>query len=144
MLQEAGIYPVTHPAPTRNYPVKFSALCQIQIQETLSSHIPGSSLPPIPRWIIHTQKSRQNQIYLPSCVSCGISTSQAPAQILYRKFPLLSKNSRPLCMTLLLKFWSPGSPAFNSASFLSLGNPSLSVPLVSPQSLVENFCSSLG
>lgn len=113
------------------------------IQAALSSHILGSSLPLIPRWLIHTQKSRQLQIYLSSCVSIGIYTSQATAQILYRKFPLLSKNSRPLCTTLLLKFWSPGTPAFNSSSFSSLGNPSLSVPLALSQSLVEHFCSSL-
>lgn len=92
----------------------------------LSSHIPGSSFPLTSKVEIRTQKSRQNQIYSPGCVSRGTS----PAQILYRKFPLLSKNSRPLCMTLLLKIWSPASPAFSSSSFLSLGNPSLSIPLV--------------
>lgn len=98
--------------------------------------------PPIPRWMIHTQKSRQLQTYSPSCVSGGISTNQAPAQILYKKFPLLSKNSRPLWTTLLLKFWSPGSCAFNSSSFLAVGNPSPSARLEPARSLVGHFCSS--
>lgn len=92
--------------------------------------------------MIHTQKSRQLQTYSPSCVSGGISTNQAPAQILYKKFPLLSKNSRPLWTTLLLKFWSPGSCAFNSSSFLAVGNPSPSARLEPARSLVEHFCSS--
>ena len=106
-------------------------LCPL-LDSNLSSHIPSSSFPPIPRWIIHTQKPRQNQIFLPGCVSRGTSLGQ----ILYRKFPLLSKNSRPLCTTLLLKILSPGSPAFSSSRLLSLGSLSLSVPLVPPQSLV--------
>lgn len=96
-------------------------LCPLS-DSNLSSHIPGSSFPLTSKVEIRTQKPRQNQIHSPSCVSRGTS----PAQILYRKFPLLSKNSRPLCMTLLLKIWSP---AFSSSSFLSLGNPSLSIPL---------------
>ena len=99
-------------------------LCPLS-DSNLSSHIPGSSFPLTSKVEIRTQKSRQNQIYSPSCVSRGTF----PAQILYRKFPLLSKNSRPLCTTLLLKIWSPASPAFGSSSFLSLGNPSLSIPL---------------
>lgn len=107
-------------------------LCPLS-DSNLSSHIPGSWFPPTSKVEIHTQKSRlQNQIYSPSCVSHGTS----PAQILYRKFPLLSKNSRPLCTTLLLKIWSPASPAFSSSSLLSLGNPSLSIPLAPLQVLV--------
>ncbi|KAK1327373.1 hypothetical protein QTO34_014993 [Cnephaeus nilssonii] len=78
-----------------------------------------------------------------SCVLHDTSTSQAPVQILYRKFPLSSKNSRPLCTTLLLKFCSPSSLAFNAASSFAHGNPSLSEPLAPSQPLVEYFCSSL-
>lgn len=122
--------------------VEFTTPCQSPTQAALSSCIPGSSLPPLPADNPCTE-IQAAQIYLPSCVSRGISTSQAPVQILYRKFPLSSKNSRPLCTTLLLKFCSPGSPAFNSSSCFSPGNPSLSVPLVASPSLVEYFCSSL-
>ena len=106
-------------------------LCPLS-DSNLSSHIPCSSFPPLPRWVIHTQKPRQNQIFLAGCVSRGTSL----AQILYRKFPLLLKNSRSLCTTLLLKIWSLGSPAFSSSNLWLLGSPSLSVPLAPPQLLV--------
>ena len=106
-------------------------LCPLS-DSNLSSHIPGSSFPSTSKVEIHTQKSRQNQIHSPSCVSRDTS----PAQILYRKFPLLLKNSRSLCTTLLLKIWSLGSPAFSSSNLWLLGSPSLSVPLAPPQLLV--------
>lgn len=131
VLQEAGLLPGgSLPCSQTHLPCE--VLCPLS-DSNLSSHIPGSWFPPTSKVEIHTQKPRlQNQIYSPSCVSHGTS----PAQILYRKFPLLSKNSRPLCTTLLLKIWSPASPAFSSSSLLSLGNPSLSIPLAPLQVLV--------
>lgn len=116
-------------------------LVRLQCKPLFPPHS-GRSLPPSPRWIPHTE-IQAAYTHSPGCVSRGISTSQSPVQILYRKFPLSSKNSRPLCTTLLLKFWSPGPPAFTSSSLSSLGDPSLSVPLVPSQSLREYFCSSL-
>lgn len=86
-------------------PVKFTATCQTEIQAALSSvsRLITSYYSKVGNPYAEVQTA---QIYLPSCVSRSTSTSQAPAEILYRKFPLLSKNSCPHCTTSLLKFWS--------------------------------------
>lgn len=128
-LQEAGLHPASCPHPYTSALWKFTAPCQIPIQAALSSHMQAHHVFLFQGDNPYTELQAV-QIYSPSCVSRGISTSQAAVQILYKKFPLSSKNSRPLCTTLLLKFWSPGSPAFSSSSFFSVDNPSLSVPLM--------------
>lgn len=121
--------PSPPPPPIHTCLMELTAPCPIQIQAALSSHMQAHHFFLLQGDNPYTE-IQAVQTYSSSCVSCGISTSQAPVQILYKKFPLSSKNSRPRCTTLLLKFWSPGCPAFHSCSFFSVGSPPLSVPLV--------------
>lgn len=129
---------VIHAARTHTRPVKFKVPRQIEIPAASS----------VSRLIISKvdnpdTETRAAQICSPGCVLCAASTSQAQVQILYRKFPLSSKNSRPLCTTLLLKFCSPRSLAFKASSSFALGNPSLSVPRVPSPPPEEYFRVSL-
>lgn len=127
-LQEAGLHPARRPHPYT--PALWSSPPLVPFKaKQLSSHVQPHHFFLLQGDNPHTE-IQAVQTYSPSCVSRGISTSQAPVQILYKKFPLSSKNSRPRCTTLLLKFWSPGCPASHSCSFFSVGSPPLSAPLV--------------
>lgn len=134
-----GSWPAASPPPPPYTPALWSSPPRVTFKsKQLSSHVQAHHFFPLQGDNPHTE-IQAVQTYSPSCVSRGISTSQAPAQILYKKFPLSSKNSRPLCTTLLLKFWSPGRPACHSCSFFSAGSPSLSVPRVASSPLAERF-----
>lgn len=112
------------------------------IHAALSSHIPGSSLLPILSWLIQINGNPGCSIYINTFPDVFQEASPQAKPLL--RFCTGSSRcyQRTLSHSALLCCWLPGSPAFNSSSSWSLGNPPCLVLPVLSQSL-EYLYSSL-